>query len=355
MNDGSRLRPFPFSALVGQEAMRRALLLNAVDPRIGGLMIMGHRGTAKTTAVRGLAQLLPKISTHEGCAFRCDPADDPSVWCATCRERGGENPACSIPVPVVDLPLGATEDRVAGTMNLESALLKGKTVFQPGLLATAHRGFLYIDEVNLLDDHLVDLLLDVAAGGINRVERESVSAEHPARFVLIGTGNPEEGDLRPQLLDRFGLSVRVITESDPDLRRQILERRLAFEDDRESFCARFAKDEGELRDRILAAQASLPSIELPAHLLELMTRINGILRIDGHRGELALARASRALAAWDGVAAVDESHVRQLAESALGHRLQRTSLDAGQGQEQIGRAVEEALNDSLERGASPGN
>lgn len=310
---------FPFVALVGQEAMREALLLNVVDPRIGGVMIMGHRGTAKTTAVRGLQQLLPDIEAMSGCPLRCDPAVR-DEWCEDCRRR--ESPEIErVPVPLVDLPLGATEDRVAGTLDLEAALVRGSKVFAPGLLAAAHRGFLYIDEVNLLDDHLVDLLLDVAASGINRVERESISLEHPARFVLVGSGNPEEGELRPQLLDRFGLSVAVETETDPERRRLILRRRLEFDDDPREFARQFDRESEQLARRILIAREGLHQVRVEPRELDAIASLNAALAVDGHRGELAFARACRARAALAGRDRVDATDLHATAGYALRHRI----------------------------------
>src|SRR5690349_24640665 len=242
--------------------MKLALLLNVVDPLIGGVLIMGHRGTGKSTAVRALADLLPEINVVAGCPYNCDPKDS----CEQCR--GSEITSKKVPVPVVELPLGATEDRVCGTIDIERALTSGRKAFDPGLLARANRGFLYIDEVNLLEDHLVDLLLDVAVTGINKVEREGVSVEHPASFVLIGSGNPEEGELRPQLLDRFGLHAEVTTENYLQNRIDIIERRDRYDRDREAFCKSYAADQEQLRKRITRARANLTKMEMGRAVLE---------------------------------------------------------------------------------------
>src|SRR5687767_477475 len=284
---------FPFTAIVGQEEMKLALLLNVVAPAVGGLLVMGHRGTGKSTAVRALAELLPPLTAVRGCAYNCDPADADSL-CDGCAARlasgsplKGERRA----VPVVELPLGATEDRVCGTIDLGRALKEGVKSFEPGLLARANRGFLYIDEVNLLEDHLVDLLLDVAATGRNRVEREGVSVEHPASFVLIGSGNPEEGDLRPQLLDRFGLHTEVVTENYLKNRVDIVERRDAYDHDRNAFCESFAPEQQQLAKRIARARTNLRRVSVSRVVLEKIAQLCADLKVDGHRGELTIMRA----------------------------------------------------------------
>src|SRR5678815_5318067 len=292
---------YPFTAIVGQEEMKLALILNLVDPLIGGVLIMGHRGTGKSTAVRGLAGLLPPLEVVAGCPYNCDPSN-PCSQCLTNKDRTKQ----SVPVPVVELPLGATEDRVCGTIDIERALASGRKVFDPGLLARANRGFLYIDEVNLLEDHLVDLLLDVAATGRNRVEREGISIEHPASFVLIGSGNPEEGDLRPQLLDRFGLHAEVRTESYLDNRVDIIVRREAYDRNREAFVKSYEAGQEQLRKRITRARASLTKITVERPVLERIAQLCADLKVDGHRGELTIMRASRALAAFEGRRAVTD-------------------------------------------------
>jgi len=333
-------RPYPFSAIVGQDEMRLALLLAAVDPSIGGVLVFGDRGTGKSTAVRALAALLPPMRVVVGCRYGCDPAT-PDAWCDDCRARdpGVAPKRATVPVPVVDLPLGATEDRVAGSLDLERALAHGVKAFEPGLLARAHRGFLYIDEVNLLEDHLVDLLLDVAASGENVVEREGVSVRHPARFVLVGSGNPEEGELRPQLLDRFGFLVEVTTPGDLATRVEVVRRRDAFERDPEAFLARWQKEENKLRRRIEAARARLPHVVVGDAALERAAQLCMSLGTDGLRGELTLIRAARALAAFEGDTDVGDVHLRRVAPSALRHRLRRNPLDEAGSTARVERAL----------------
>ncbi|MCA9319254.1 MAG: magnesium chelatase ATPase subunit I [Planctomycetes bacterium] len=317
---------YPFAAIVGQDALKLALLLNVVDPSVGGVMIMGHRGCGKSTAVRGLAELMPPIDLVEGCPFHCAP-EQPAGLCGLCEEGSAIFPTSTRPVPVVDLPLGATEDRVTGSLDLEAALVAGRKAFEPGILARAHRGFLYIDEANLLEDHLVDLLLDVAAAGENIVERESVSVRHPARFVLIGSGNPEEGELRPQLMDRFGLYARIVTDNAVATRVEIVRRRLAFDADPDAFCAEWADETEFLRARVLAARERTPGVEVGTEVLVTIASLNADLEIDGHRGELTLARAARARAAFEGRTAVEASDLRATAHLALEHRLRRDPLE----------------------------
>jgi magnesium chelatase subunit D len=329
---------YPFTAIVGQEEMKLALILNLVDALIGGVLIMGHRGTGKSTAVRALADLLPPIEVVSGCPYNCDPSN-PCSKCLTNHERSSQ----SVPVPVVELPLGATEDRVCGTIDIERALASGRKVFDPGLLARANRGFLYIDEVNLLEDHLVDLLLDVAATGRNRVEREGVSIEHPASFVLIGSGNPEEGDLRPQLLDRFGLHAEVVTENYLRNRVDIVERRDAYDQDREAFCESYAPDQEQLAKRIARARSGLRKVNVSRPILEKIAQLCADLKVDGHRGELTIMRASRALAAFEGRRSVNDDDVRRVSAMSLRHRLRRDALDETATSEQIAEAVDEVF------------
>ena len=329
---------YPFTAIVGQEEMKLALILNLVDPLIAGVLIMGHRGTGKSTAVRALAALLPPIEVVVDCPFNCDPAN-PCTNCLANDERRSR----SVPVPVVELPLGATEDRVCGTIDIERALASGRKVFDAGLLARANRGFLYIDEVNLLEDHLVDLLLDVAATGRNRVEREGISVEHPASFVLIGSGNPEEGDLRPQLLDRFGLHTDVVTENYLQNRVDIVERRDAFDHDRNAFCESFAPEQEQLAKRIARARMNLRKVSVSRAILEKIAQLCADLKVDGHRGELTIMRAARALAAFEGRRAVNDDDVRRVSAMSLRHRLRRDALDETATSEQIGEAVEEVF------------
>ena len=332
---------FPFDAIVGQDEMTLALLIAAVDAAVGGVLVFGDRGTGKSTAVRALAALLPPMQVVAGCRFGCDPAR-PAGSCEHCRGALALR-AETVPVPVVDLPLGATEDRVAGALDIERALAHGEKAFEPGLLARAHRGFLYIDEVNLLEDHLVDLLLDVAASGENVVEREGISIRHPAKFVLIGSGNPEEGELRPQLLDRFGLSVEVRTPTDLPTRVEVVRRRDRFEHDPHGFVAAWARAAGQTRRRILAARRLLPRIAVPDAMLENAARLCLALGTDGLRGELTLIRAARALAALEGDRVVGLGHLRRIAAPALRHRLRRNPLDEAVATTRVERAVAEVF------------
>ena len=334
---------FPFTAIVGQDEMKAALLIAAVDPGIGGVLVQGHRGTGKSTAVRALAGVLPPLTVDAGCRYGCDPAAN-GARCDEChaRERAGtRSRARSAPVPVVDLPLGATEDRVVGALDLERALRTGEKAYEPGLLARAHRGFLYVDEVNLLEDHLVDLLLDVSQSGENVVEREGLSVRHPARFVLVGSGNPEEGDLRPQLLDRFGLSVEVTTPSDPDARVEAVMRRDAFDRDPEGFARRWARQEAAVRRRVADGRARVDTIEVPRAVLRRGAELCARLGTDGIRGELTLMRAARATAAYDGATVADESHLRRVAAMSLRHRLRRDPLDDAGSSARVERAITE--------------
>ncbi|MDP3251849.1 MAG: magnesium chelatase ATPase subunit I [Hydrogenophaga sp.] len=333
---------FPFSAIVGQDEMKTAILIAAIDPGIGGVLVLGDRGTGKSTAVRALAALLPKMRAVVGCRYGCDPAESAS-HCDECAALHGAAKSHLIPVPVVDLPLGATEDRVVGALDLERALSQGVKAFEPGLLAQAHRGFLYIDEVNLLEDHLVDLLIDVAASGENVVEREGLSVRHPARFVLVGSGNPEEGELRPQLLDRFGLSVEVKTPEALADRVEVVRRRDAFEQDRAAFIERWQKDDERIRKQITAARKRLPEVAITDAVRERISALCAALGTDGLRGDLTLLRAARALAALDGDKTVGNAHIRRVAAPALRHRLRRNPLDNAGSSARVERAVAELL------------
>jgi magnesium chelatase ATPase subunit I len=351
----STARPvFPFAAIVGQEELKLALLLNVVAPGVGGLLVMGHRGTAKSTAVRALAELLPPLEVVRGCAYNCDPAETDTLCdeCAARRTPGATLKGERKAVPVVELPLGATEDRVCGTIDFGRALKEGVRAFEPGLLARANRGFLYIDEVNLLEDHLVDVLLDVAATGRNRVEREGVSAEHPARFRLVGSGNPEEGELRPQLLDRFGLCVEVETERDLDSRVLIVERREAFDRDPAAFNATWQTEQARLRRRVTRAAVACPGVHVPRAVLRQIAELCLKLGVDGHRGEITLTRASRALAALEGRGEVSAADVRRVAPMSLRHRLRRDPLEQGGGGARVEREAEETFGRGEEDGAS---
>jgi magnesium chelatase subunit I len=338
---GALQQTFPFTAIVGQDDLKLAVLLSVIDPAIGGVLITGHRGTAKSTAIRALADLLPPIKVVADCPYRCDPSQT-SPECPHCSKQRTLKSQIQ-PVPVVDLPLGATEDRVVGSVDLERALVDGVQAFSPGLLAAAHRGFLYIDEVNLLEDHLVDLLLDVAASGRNVVEREGLSVRHPARFVLIGSGNPEEGDLRPQLLDRFGLHARIKTLHDIEQRVEVVRRRLAFENDASAFIASFEKEQSALRTRLQKAINAKPKVTLPDAALMLAAQLCDRLGIDGHRGELALTRAAVALAAYEGKKSADPELVARVAPLALAHRLRKDPLEPAADDERVKRVLEDAL------------
>ena len=325
----SRRFVYPFTAIVGQERMRLALLLHAVNPRLGGVLIRGEKGTAKSTAVRALADLLPTTHAIDGCPFGCDPALSSELCesCADLVESGQDPPTVDRPVPVVELPIGATEDRVLGSLDLEHAIQSGSRRFEPGLLARANHGILYVDEVNLLGDHLVDVLLDAAALGWNYVEREGVSFAHPASFMLIGTMNPEEGDLRPQLLDRFALTVEVSGLSDPSERAEVVRRRIAFESDSAGFAEKQKPLEQDERDRLARARTLMPAVVVPESALELIVRICTAFEVDGLRCDLAMYRTATALAAYAGRTTVGSADVRLAAEMALPHRRRRQPFE----------------------------
>ena len=331
-------QPFPFAAIVGQDEMKQALILTAIDPGIGGVLVFGDRGTGKSTAVRALAALLPEIEVIDGCPTNAAKVEDVPDWAPKLSDH-----KVSRPTPVIDLPLGATEDRVVGALDIEKALTQGEKAFEPGLLARANRGYLYIDEVNLLEDHIVDLLLDVAQSGENVVEREGLSIRHPARFVLVGSGNPEEGELRPQLLDRFGLSVEVASPTDIDERIEVIRRRDTFETHYDDFMTHWRAEDGKIRDRIVSAKAQLGEIDTPEDTLRACAELCVALGSDGLRGELTLLRTARALAAYQGENTVTRAHVRAIAPSALRHRLRRDPLDEAGSGARVGRVVEEVL------------
>lgn len=331
--------PFPFTAVVGQDDLRLALLLNAVSPAVGGVLVRGEKGTAKSTAVRALSALLPPVDVVTGCRFSCDPAaPDPA-----CPDGPHEVEASTTrPARMVELPVGASEDRLVGALDIERALSEGVKAFEPGLLADAHRGILYVDEVNLLHDHLVDLLLDAAAMGASYVEREGVSVRHAARFLLVGTMNPEEGELRPQLLDRFGLTVEVAASREPDQRVEVVRRRLAHDDDPAAFVARWADDEAEVRARIVAARALLPSVRLGDGALRQIAATCAAFEVDGMRADIVMARTATALAAWAGRTDVLAEDVRQAALLALPHRRRRNPFDApGLDEDKLDETLEE--------------
>ena len=331
-------KPFPFSAIVGQDDMKRAMILTAIDPGLGGVLVFGDRGTGKSTAVRALAALLPPIRQVAGCPVNSERAEDVPDWAGIEGQAITERPT-----PVIDLPLGVTEDRVTGALDIERALTRGEKAFEPGLLARANRGYLYVDEVNLLEDHIVDLLLDVAQSGVNIVEREGLSVRHPARFVLVGSGNPEEGELRPQLLDRFGLSVEVRSPTEIADRVEVIRRRHAFETDGDAFMEHWGAADARERAAILAARDALAQTETPEAILTDCARLSVALGTDGLRGELTLLRAARALAAYEGAAAITPDHLRAVAPLALSHRLRRDPLDEAGSGARVARAVAEVL------------
>jgi magnesium chelatase subunit D len=317
--------PYPFTAIVGMPDLRLALLLNALSPSIGGVLVRGEKGTAKSTAVRALSALIPQVEVVPGCRFSCDPgASDPG--CPDGPHEPGTGTAR--PARMVELPVGASEDRLVGALDIERALSEGVKAFEPGLLADAHRGVLYVDEVNLLHDHLVDLLLDAAAMGASYVEREGVSVRHASRFLLVGTMNPEEGELRPQLLDRFGLTVEVAASRETDERVEVVRRRLAYDDDPAAFAARWDAEETALRERIAAARALLPSVRLGDGPLRQIAATCAAFEVDGMRADIVMARAATALAAWAGRTEVIAEDVRQAALLALPHRRRRNPFDA---------------------------
>ena len=329
---------FPFAAIVGQDNMKLAMILTAVDPKIGGVLVFGDRGTGKSTAVRALAALLPQITAIKGCPINAETKKDVPEWAELTRFEPHQRAT-----PVIDLPLGVSEDRVTGALDIERALTQGEKAFQPGLLAQANRGYLYIDEVNLLEDHIVDLLLDVAQSGENLVEREGLSIRHPARFVLVGSGNPEEGELRPQLLDRFGLSVEVTSPKTIDERIAVIERRDAFDQNPKRFLSKWKPEELNVRAAITDARAALAKIKKTKAVLRDCAELCLALGADGLRGELTLLRASRALAAYEGQTRIQRAHLKAVAPLALSHRLRRDPLDEAGSSARVARVVEDVL------------
>jgi magnesium chelatase subunit I len=320
---------FPFTAIVGQDEMKQALILNVIDPKIGGVLIMGDRGTGKSTTIRAIADLLPNIDAVADDPFNSHPTDK-ELMSSEVLSKVDNNSTFkieSIKFPMIELPLGATEDRVCGTIDIEKALTEGVKSFEPGLLAKANRGILYVDEINLLDDHLVDVLLDSAASGRNTVEREGISIRHPARFVLVGSGNPEEGELRPQLLDRFGMQAEIRTEESPKLRVQIVQERLAFDEAPELFAEKYAKPQQELRERIVAARKLLPEVQVDPELRLRISKICSDLHLDGLRGDLVATRAAQANAAYNNRKEVTAEDVEEIIALCLRHRLRKDPMD----------------------------
>jgi len=341
---------FPFTAIVGQERMRRALILNAVDTRIGGVLIRGERGTAKSTAARALAALLPKVYVVDDCRFGCDP-DKPTTWCTECKERfegTSKIPAHVRTTSFVNLPVSATEDRVVGTLDIEQAIQKGERHFEPGVLASANRGLLYIDEVNLLDDHVVDVLLDSAAMGVNMVEREGISFSHPSRFILVGTMNPEEGELRPQLLDRFALSVDIVGIREARERVMIMERNLAFEQDADAFRNKWMPKEDELSHQIERGRELVGDVTHTSRDLLSIAALTSSLNVDGHRADLVILKAARAQAAFEGRTKINDHDIALAAELALPHRIKRTPFQqAEMTTEQLQERIEQLAGQSV--------
>jgi Mg-chelatase subunit ChlI len=320
---------FPFAAIVGQEQMKTSLLLNIIDPGIGGVLIKGEKGTAKSTTVRSLAQILPDIEHVKGCIYHCDPKHGKTL-CSDCAETlaSGVRMECErSPMKVVELPLSATEDRIAGTLDIEHVLQTGKKRFEPGVLAQANGNLLYVDEVNLLEDHMVDLLLDAAAMGVNYVEREGISFEHPSRFILVGSMNPEEGDLRPQLLDRFGLCVEMKGERNLFVRTEIVSRRLEFDADPEGFTEGYAEATQKIKDDVLNARSNLSNIKVSEKLLETASNIALYFEMEGHRADITMIRAARAHAALLGKKEPDKEDLETVAPMALSHRIKRRPFE----------------------------
>lgn len=323
-----RVSTFPFTAIIGQEDMKKALILNVVNPRLGGVLIQGEKGTAKSTTVRALAELLPPRPCIVGCRFHDDPHDK-SNWCDECHEKydNAEPETELLPMRVTELPVSATEDRVVGTLDIEAAIREGKRSFEPGILADANRNILYVDEINLLDDHVVDVLLDSAAMGINTVEREGISYSHPARFSLVGTMNPEEGDIRPQLLDRFALSVYITGEKDLDKRAEVIKRRLEYEDDPETFNAKWAEEQEKEVHRIERAIKLLPQVTVTNEILRMAAEISITLGVEGHRADITLIKTAETIAAVDGHTEVTKEDLRTAARLALPHRMRRRPFE----------------------------
>ena len=336
---------FPFTAIVGQEEMKLALQLNVIDPRIGGVMIMGDRGTGKSTTIRAITDLLPKIEVVKDDPFNSHKTD-PNLMGNEVKlsiEKGENIETEYIKIPMVDLPLGATEDRVCGTIDIEKALTDGIKAFEPGLLAKANRGLLYVDEVNLLDDHLVDILLDSAASGWNTVEREGISIRHPARFVLVGSGNPEEGELRPQLLDRFGMHAEIRTVKDPLLRVKVVEERTSFDQTPETWIENYAEQQQKLRDKIIGAQSLLNKVELDYNLRIKISKVCSLLDVDGLRGDIVTNRAAKAYAAYENRTKVTTDDIEKIITLCLRHRLRKDPLESIDSGDKVSKIFKEVF------------
>ena len=346
MKEKASIPIFPFSAIIGQEEMKLALQLNVIDPKIGGVMIMGDRGTGKSTTIRAIADLLPEINVVKNDPYNSDVEDlelmSPEVLEKYKRDETFETE--NIKIPMIDLPLGATEDRVCGTIDIEKAITEGIKAFEPGLLAKANRGILYVDEVNLLDDHLVDVLLDSAASGWNTVEREGISIRHPARFVLVGSGNPEEGELRPQLLDRFGMHAEIRTVQDPALRVRIVEERTSFDLKPQAWSDKYKSEQEKLTNRIIAAQALLPTVTMESGLRTKISEICSTLNVDGLRGDIVTNRAAKAYAALNGRTEVTLEDVKMIITSCLRHRLRKDPLEKVDSGEKVRQVSNEIFN-----------
>ena len=327
-----RTAVYPFTAIVGQNDMKLSLILNVINPALGGVLIKGEKGTAKSTAVRALAELLPAMGSVAGCQFRCDP-DEPNKLCETCADKyakGNKLEKNTINMKVVELPVSATEDRVVGTLDIEYAIKHGEKKFEPGILASANRNILYVDEINLLDDHVVDVLLDAAAMGINTVEREGISYSHPARFVLVGTMNPEEGDIRPQLLDRFGLSVVVKGEHAPEQRVEVIKRRLAYEKNADAFIGLYEEQQKELAAKVVKAKKVLPDVKISDNLLVAVAKLSLELGVDGHRADITVIKAAITLAAFEDRTDVIIEDIKNAAKLVLPHRMRRRPFEEGE-------------------------
>ena len=327
-----RTAVYPFTAIVGQNDMKLSLILNVINPALGGVLIKGEKGTAKSTAVRALAELLPAMKSVSGCQFHCDP-DAPNLFCENCSDKlakGFKLEKNSIKMKVVELPVSATEDRVVGTLDIEYAVKHGEKRFEPGILASANRNILYVDEINLLDDHVVDVLLDAAAMGINTVEREGVSYSHPARFVLVGTMNPEEGDIRPQLLDRFGLSVVVKGEHAPEQRVEVIKRRLAYEKNADEFIDLYEEQQNALAEKVLTAKQVLPDVKISDDLLSIVAELSLELGVDGHRADITVIKTAITLAAFEGRTDVIIEDIKNAAKLVLPHRMRRRPFEEGE-------------------------